>query len=200
VADIVPEDQTPKLDYAAPGSDPWSRRRTWVIPVAFTIICAFALRQVLTPAIYSSTGPSNRVRSVTNLKQIGTACMLYCNDNGGEFPDSFQAILLNEDMTANVFVSPSSNDTPATGSTPRAIADQLMSPGHCSYIYLGRRLNGHMISPDCIIAYESLADYKGQGTYVLYGDQHVEFQDAATALKIAAEAAAGMFPIRQPSQ
>src|SRR5579862_7868923 len=71
---------------------------------------------------------SNRVKSASNLRQIGLAIMQYSNDNAGVFPDSFKTLLITQDITSPVFISPASNDTPAEGPTAQAQAAPLI-PG-----------------------------------------------------------------------
>ena len=90
--------------------------------------------------------------SASNFRQIGQAILLYTNDHHGEYPDTFQTFLLNEDVTSPVFVSPSRSETPATGPTWQAAASQMVTPGHVSYIYLGRGLSVNTVTPNTIVA------------------------------------------------
>jgi prepilin-type processing-associated H-X9-DG protein len=137
--------------------------------------------------------------SASNLRQIGQAILLYCNDHGGVYPDSFQTILLNEDMTGDEFVSPLTSDTPAQGATAQAAADQLAVGGHLSYVYLGRGLNAKTVTPDTIVAYEKLPA-SSNGANVLFGDGHAEWLNGATVAKIVDRAAAGEFPVKMSAK
>lgn len=105
--------------------------------------------------------------------------------------------MLNEDVGSDVFVSPSSSDTPAQGPTKQAIADQLSAGSHLSYVYLGNRLTTNNATPDTVVAYEKL-EPDADGTNVLFSDGHVDWVDSATAAKIIAEAQAGKFPVTMP--
>jgi len=142
---------------------------------------------------------SGRVKSASNLRQIGQAILLYGNDHQGKYPDSFQTILLNEDITSEVFVSPSRSETPASGATQQQAADQLTEGGHVSYVYLGRGLSANTVTPDTIVAYEMIPN-SGDGSNVLFGDGHVEYFAAPTAAKIIGRAATGEFPVTMPSE
>jgi len=149
------------------------------------------------PSINSPRDSPPRVKSASNLRQIGQAILLYTNDNNGEYPDSFGTILLNEDVTSAVFVSPSRSETAANGATTRAAASQLNpGGGHVSYVYLGRGLSANMVTPDTIVAYELIAP---DGTNVLFGDGHVEFFNAPVTAKIMAKVSSGKFPVTMPS-
>src|SRR5579871_6144160 len=106
----------PKLDYLSPQDAPPASGRWLPMIFALVFLGMFIVASVL--ILLPSTGPhatSPRVQSASNLRQIGQAILLYTNDLGGKYPDTFGDILLNEDLTSGVFVSPLSNDTPAVG-------------------------------------------------------------------------------------
>jgi len=143
---------------------------------------------------------SVREYSASNLRRIGQAILLYTNDHQGEYPDSFQTILLDGDgfVSGAVFVSPARSETPANGSTTRAIAAQMGAGGHVSYIYLGRGLSANIVTPNTIVAYEMIPS-PGGGTNVLFGDGHVEFVGPVTAIKISGRARTAQYPVTLPS-
>jgi len=200
---MPPEDDPPNSENA--GSVRRSNRSPRATP--FVVAGALALLLLITLLLISiflpslnvepSTGP--RVKSASNLRQIGQGILLYSNDHGGAYPDSFEAILLEGDFTSEVFVSPLGLDTPAAGPTPQAIADQLDAGGHLSYVYLGRGLTTKTVTDNTIIAYEKLS-IAGNGANVLFGDGHVEWDDAAYVAKIVDRAASGKFPVTMPTQ
>jgi prepilin-type processing-associated H-X9-DG protein len=113
------------------------------------------------------------VKCAANLKQIGNALMLYANGHRGKYPDDLAA-LLEEDITTAVFVCPSSNDEPATGATTQAVAANLTTPRHCSYIYLGKGLS-QPIDANRIILLEPLENHQRAGMNALFGDGHVDW-------------------------
>jgi len=125
---------------------------------------------------------ANRAICASNLHQIGLAIELYRADNTQTNPPDFFYLLRDEQLTSKVFICRSSNTEPAEG-TPAQQMAALLTPQHCSYIYLGRGLSGPM-SPTEVVAYEPRANHNGEGMNVLYGDGHVDWLDrpAATAL------------------
>jgi prepilin-type processing-associated H-X9-DG protein len=138
-----------------------------------------------------------RVKSMNNLEQIRVAIQLYTKENGGHYPDTFGTLLRNEDITASVFVSPGSKDTPATGATPEDIVANLADGGHLSYVYLGRGLT--TTTPgNVVVAYENPSIWT-TGANVLYADGHVEFQPPDYMAGLTSRAAAGQFPVTMPS-
>lgn len=152
----------------------------------------------LMPPSIGSHPTSPRGRSASNLREIGQAILLYSNDHNGKYPDTFQDILLNEDITSDVFVSPLRNETPAVGPTTQAVADQLIAGGHLSYVYLGRGLSTITANPDTIVAYELPIDSSSGGN-VLFGDLHVEFEDATWMTKLIDRLKSGQLPVTIPA-
>jgi prepilin-type processing-associated H-X9-DG protein len=189
------DDRPRILGYETP-----ARKLRGVFPWAFVI--AVVLLGGVLASLYSVTTSRSlwldgRIKSYANLRTIGQGIALYGNDHAGTFPDSFQGILLNEEITSETFVSPLSSDTPAQGPTTRAMADQLTAGGHLSYVYLGKGLTMRTVTPDTILAYEKLYP-TSTGTNVLFGDFHVERVDGATAGKIVARATTGQLPVTRP--
>jgi prepilin-type processing-associated H-X9-DG protein len=136
-----------------------------------------------------------RVMSASNLRQIGQAILLYSNDHHGQYPDSFGTILLNEDITSAVFVSPTAG-TAAVGPTTQAIAAQLVPGPHLSYVYLGNGLNIATVTPDTVVAYEIPSP---TGANILFGDGHVEYCSPTSMNSIAQQVANGKFPTTLPA-
>ena len=129
---------SPPLEYARPIA---VRRRSTRAIIGWTILGLFAALlaiSVLLPALNSPHPAPPRVRSASNMKQIGLAMQMYANDHNHEFPDSMSTILANEDLTPEVFVYPTGNDTPATGPTTQAVLTNLAMPGHCSDLYFAK--------------------------------------------------------------
>ena len=179
------------LDYSRAGFG--RRSRVWwvlllLIAVIFTVIVCVGFL----------TGRGAAYDDSRNLRQIGQAIELYCIDHQGQFPDSFSAVLLNENIPAEVFVCPGLGDTPAEGATTQAVASNLLVPGHCSYIYIGIGLNSATVASNTVVAYESLANHGGAGMNVLFGDGHVEWVNAAVGGQIGAKVSAKVFPVTMP--
>jgi prepilin-type processing-associated H-X9-DG protein len=174
-----------------------ARQTLWLFWVGVTVVAIVLAVAFFLPSINREPGDAPRVRSASNLRQIGQGILLYTNDFHGQYPESFADILENEDVTSGVFVSPSRSETPAAGPTTRAIAAQL-SGSHLSYVYLGKGLMKNIVTPDIVVAYELLVS-PGSGTNVLFGDGHVEYVDPKIAARILAAVAAGQHPVTMPS-
>ena len=114
------------LDYAGPASNP--PRRRWVAWLLLGIVVAVLAVLTILPTMGRAREPAKRVMCASNLRQIGQAILLYCNDHQGQYPDSFATTLLDEGLTAEVFVCPDSNDTPATGAA-QAVAGKSIGAG-----------------------------------------------------------------------
>ncbi len=173
-----------------------AKRSFWIGGI-LVVLAIGAASLFLLPSQNKEPNTSPRVKSMSNLRQIGQAILLYTQDFNGQYPDSFGTILLNEDITSPVFVSPSRSETPASGPTTQAAADQLADSAHVSYVYLGRGFTTMTVRPDDIIAYELPAQPNG-GANILFGDGHVEFDDGTVLAKILGRANCGIWPVTMP--
>jgi prepilin-type processing-associated H-X9-DG protein len=120
-----------------------------------------------------------RVMCGSNMKQIGSAILLYSRENQKRYPLGLKELVLTQDIQAGVFVCPSSDAEPATGPTTRVVADALGGE-HLSYVYLGAGLTTDC-DPDTVVLYELPENHAGDGMNVLFGDGHVEFVDKVQA-------------------
>jgi prepilin-type processing-associated H-X9-DG protein len=162
--------------------------------MVLSICTASLMMSILIPSVNRASETANRIKCASNMRQIGQALLLYANDNHGQYPPNLEDLLPAGNVTSNVFICPSSNDTPASGSTPQALAAALSAGGHESYIYIPN-LNSSA-SADTIVLYEPLSDHSGDGMNVLFGDGHVEFDVKQQAAGMIAEIQAGFNPPR----
>ena len=191
----------PKLNYESLADPSPGPRRVfaleWVIVGMFLFLLISAiLLSLLNPRHRGEV--SYRVKSQSNLRQIGQACLLYTNDYSGQYPDSFETMILTEDIGGEVFISPYTSSTPANGPTTRDIAAQLSTGGHLDYVYLGKGLTSQTARPNTIVAYEAKPDGNG-GTNVLFGDGTVLWVPNSFFVALTAKASAGNFPVTMPS-
>jgi prepilin-type processing-associated H-X9-DG protein len=123
---------------------------------------------------------------------------MYAGDNGGRYPKRFEDLLLTQDVTAEVFICPSSQGERAPGQTPLEQAQHLSDPLHMTYVYVGKGMTRPAARADeTILAYERAENHAGQGMHFLYADGHVEFWGNQTAAHLTAEIAAGHNPPRR---
>jgi len=139
-----------------------SRRRAWVFLLFGVLVCAFVFVTLL-PSNDHWDRLARRLKAASNLREIGQAIRLYTSSFGDQYPDTFQTLLINEDITRPVFISASRSDTPAQGPTTRQTADELDAGGHDSNFYLGRGLTAPTVTPNTVIAYEMPASGQGGG-------------------------------------
>lgn len=190
-------DPKPPLDYASHGLR--GRQHWWPLLVALLILIILAM-SVLYPSFNRVRADPDWLVCQSRLRQIGQAILLYTNDYQGQYPDSFGTLLLNEDITSDVFVCPETNDVAATGATTQAAAANLTTGGHLSYIYLGKGMNSATVPANAIVAYEPLSNHANTGMNVLFGDGHVDFIKPSLAGTILFEVAAKKFPVTMPAQ
>ncbi|NLX07152.1 MAG: DUF1559 domain-containing protein [Phycisphaerae bacterium] len=114
---------------------------------------------VALPALSRARETARRSVSMSNLRQIGIAMMMYANDFEDQLPPDLEALVANRYVTKEVFSSPLK---------PEAFDGP-------SYVYTGPRKLSEV--PDVtheILAHENPA-YLSEGTNVLFADSHVEW-------------------------
>jgi prepilin-type processing-associated H-X9-DG protein len=187
------------LEYASPGIKPVRRGRPLTV-AALIIVSILLLLSIFIPAPSRPSVVANRIKSASNLRQIGVAITLYSQSNQGAYPPTFVELWESEDLTPGVFVAPADTaNTPSQGATTQAIANDLIHGAHCSYVYLGQGLNTlNPISPDVVICFEPLSVNAGAGMEVLFADGHVDWLDAKAGNAIMAQFGIGNRPVRWP--
>ena len=149
------------------GADPISAYMTSAVP-------ALSMG-VLLPATAKARESANRVKSMSNLRQIGMACMLYANENNGKYPPDLGTLLKTQDIVAAAFISPRGRgEVPAEVRAMKAEQQAEWINQNADYVYLGKGKNNTMHA-DEVLAYEKLEIGGRQGSNFLYGDGHVEW-------------------------
>jgi type II secretory pathway pseudopilin PulG len=135
-------------------------------------------------------------RCVSNLRQIGQALHIYVSENGGVFPDTLAPILTRGDLvTAEVFVCPWTDDSPARGDTPEQLGAQLGAGGHLSYVYVGAGLK-YSHGSTFVVAYDRPENHAAErGGNVVFADVHVDWVEGPGFQWILDEVAAGRVPV-----
>lgn len=142
---------------------------------------------VLLPSLNRAREAANRIKSGSNLSQIGKAIFLASNDDrNGNYPANF-GDLLDQEIALEIFISPrTGHENPLRTTT--MTADEMKSwinEGKSDYVYLGKGKN-NAVDAEVVVAYEKpegLAD----GINVLFGDGHVEFISTDDAARLFAE-------------
>jgi prepilin-type processing-associated H-X9-DG protein len=148
---------------------------------------------ILLPSLNRARETANRVKCASNMKQIGSALLLYSNENQNQYPPDLETLLKTQDISSAVFVCPTGSDTPAPGADNAAQAKNLSAGGHLSYVYVGKGMTNSE-PPDKVVLYENPGAHGGDGMNVLFGDGHVEFLPKTAVQKMLTELQAGHNP------
>jgi prepilin-type processing-associated H-X9-DG protein len=143
---------------------------------------------VMGPAMNRARESATRVQSMSNLRQIGMATMMYATDNDGQLPPSFAPLVVQQQVAAQVFDNP--------GNGPLAIPNDIANDPealsqfvaeHSDYIYLGEGLLMRNMTAETVLAYEN-PETAVEGINILFGDGHVEFLMMDSAMQVIAQA------------
>jgi prepilin-type processing-associated H-X9-DG protein len=126
---------------------------------------------VALPALNRPRMTSNRVKSASNLRQIGQGMLLYANENRGKYPKTMGEIFLTEDLTIEVFVNPETKNQPPRDKNKDEQALWVNTSSDYEYLGAGKTSSA---TADVILAHEKIRP-NAQGLNILYGDGHVEF-------------------------
>jgi prepilin-type processing-associated H-X9-DG protein len=153
--------------------------------------CA-TLAVLIVRANYFAGESANRMRCKKQMSAIGQSLMLYANENRGAYPPALKDLIRTQDVTPEVFICPSSNDTPATGDVHEQRVANLEAAGHCSYIYLGTGMHWNS-EPEKVLLFESMSNH-GTGFHMVFCDGHSEFITGPNASRIESELRHGKNP------
>ena len=167
------------VEYAVPVRHKrrWLRWPVW-LAVVFGVGLFFT---ILVPTMCESRPAANRIKSASNLRQIGIGLTAYARGHGGVLPGDFAQLVQDQDLTSDVFLSPSGDLTDrATGATPaewgRKIVDEPAK--YCSYRYVAAGRRPADLRPDAVLAYEPVQNADKDGIHLLYADGHVDWVQA----------------------
>ncbi len=138
------------------------------------------------PALSKARASANRVKSGSNLREIGTMCIIYADKNGGKLPPDLGS-LVNGDVVPAVFISPTGKQQIPTEKLPVAEMAAWVNE-HSDYVYLGKGKKNDLPA-DRLLAYEKLDSGGNEGVNMLFGDGHVEFVSMPQAMKFIEESA-----------
>jgi hypothetical protein len=207
-SDPEAEPALPPLDYsnASEAPAPPPRRSPWGKVLLVTIAVA-VLVMVLMPAPGRAREGAQRVKCMSNLRELSLALQAYAGGNRGRFPDRLEPLVLDGSVVPQTCFCPNVADDDGktvTGGTPKQVALQLAA-ARVSYIYVGKGL-GTNSAPDVVILYElpghhPVSRYKvtrpedaKKGSHVLFADGWVVFVPEAAMATMVQQLNAGQNP------
>jgi prepilin-type processing-associated H-X9-DG protein len=144
------------------------------------------MASILLPSLNRARETANRVKAQNNLRQIGVAMLLYSNEHRGQYPASLgELAAATEELTPEVFVSPSSNTAvPGQVLDRRKLGEWVNE--NSDFVYMGSGKT-NAAGPEEILAYEKPDIHGGDGFNILFGDGHVEFVGRDYGMKLVNE-------------
>lgn len=142
---------------------------------SFIMPAAMAAGMVL-PAISNARLKAREVSCLNNLRQLGTACMMYAQDHDQTFPDGLGELVREGYLgSPEILTCPNSGQQPAPN--PEAFNENL----HSSYVYLGAGAKLRTINDPSrtVIAADKPGNHP-DGINILFADSHVARYPAAT--------------------
>ena len=139
---------------------------------------------IMLPSLNRARETANRVKCMSNERQIGQAILLYSNENRGKYPPDLGTLILTQDVTPEVFTCPSSDNAvpPEIVHAPKEEQAKWVN-ANSSYVYVGAGLKNDAPA-DMIVLYERPDDHDEDGLNFLYGDGHVEWQSMPVAQEL----------------
>ncbi len=143
---------------------------------------------IVLPSLNKARETANRVKGASNLRQIAVATMLYSNEHQGDAPPDLGA-LLEEDLTVDIFVSPSSNTEIPTAVRNGTQAEKAKWVNeHSDVVYVKPAGKVTDAPADRPLAYEKFGIHGRDGVNIAYCDGHVEFHASKAAMDLIREA------------
>jgi prepilin-type processing-associated H-X9-DG protein len=140
---------------------------------------------ILLPSLNRAREQANRVKSASNLRQIGIGAIMYANDNKNRLPQDFGQ-LLKYQLTLDVFVNPRGpGQAPPPGMSQEQAAEWVREHSDYAYVGAGKKMTELPGTAETVLAYEK-PDGLNDGINMLFGDGHVEFlpmEQAKAAIK-----------------
>ena len=136
---------------------------------------------ILLPSLNRAREQANSVKSMSNLRQIGMAALMYANDNKGRFPDDMATLQAHvPGMAPQVFVNPSTETTLPPGLEGAALKEWLNE--RADYVYAGKGKKSTAGHAE-VLAYERPGTVR-ERINILFADGHVESMPTQRAMEV----------------
>ena len=92
---------------------------------------------IVMPSSGRAREPAKRVKCSNNLRQIALAIRMYADGNGGQLPPDLGTVLRTQEITADVFICRSADDTSAMGTVEEQAANHDHKPrdGGATFVF-----------------------------------------------------------------
>jgi prepilin-type processing-associated H-X9-DG protein len=148
-------------------------------------------------AISRSRERANRVKCALHLRRLGLAMSMYATAHENQFPGKLEDLVRSSTPPlAEDFVCPDDDRTPPAETPLSAMAADIASGKHNSYVYVGSGVTTSD-DPTIVVMYEPLGNHEREGMNVLFADGHVDWLDADQAQTILDQQAQGTRPIHR---
>lgn len=181
------------LEYATKGTAEPRRGSTTGSKIIACLLIAFIVFMIASYPVGWAMRERRIDREIAcgqQLRSIGQAILQYAQGNSGQYPPDLATLAGAGLIRADILACPSSDEEPATSSA------ELSQPGHCSYVYTGAGLTTE--SRDCVVAFDDPASHDARGimlgTWVLYADGHVSWENFEYVVAVMKDMAAGRYP------
>jgi hypothetical protein len=155
---------------------------------------------ILLPRPCRATESANRIKCSNNLRQIAQALKSYADANGGLLPPDLGVLLRTQEITADVFVCPSSAHERATGTLEEQAAS-LTAGKHVSYVYLGAGHDLGRVPQEFVLAHDRVENHDAKprngGANFVFTDTSTEY--IADAQPVIDQLRAGKNPPTPPA-
>jgi len=160
---------------------------TWLVLPVVVVLLLYSAGSLTSSS--NARAVANRARCANNLRQIGLACMMYCNDSQGQYPGEVGLLVSDKYLRAEVFVCPASGDTRLPAATTRP-GSALLAGGHCSFVYVGAGKSS-ATEAGAVVAFDLPDNHAREGGNVLYGDGSVSWERFERLVQLVPELEAG---------
>lgn len=128
---------------------------------------------VALPSLNRAREQANQVKSMSNLRQIALAAIIYANEHKGKFPETMAELAASGDLHPGMFIHPSSQKTaPPPFADPKAFGRWAEESG--DYVWVGKGFNANRAGPDVVIAHERQETSRDGMVNAAFADGHVE--------------------------
>lgn len=127
------------------------------------------LISIMLPSMNRARDQANRVKSASNLRQIGLACFIYATEHKGKFPDELSDTL--QSLSPEIYANPRTNTSVPHGLKSDDLKRWINESSDYHYVGNGKKTTARA---DEVLAYERPGSVT-EGVNILFADGHVEF-------------------------